>query len=175
MISVKWQVDRGQLNHNWLQNSVLIGLRHALSTVSGGVRPANIRKTIVEDILRWQERRHDLSLLLERFENEMSPKVFFDVLPLSRCSDETKAWLVPVTHELWLQREMVKEKISANLMAFEYGQKCYQALNAALEKVPEAASVEDVQALEPLLLEFTKACEALSGSISSLPHEIRCC
>jgi hypothetical protein len=173
-VANNWQTDRGQLNHNWLQNGVLVALNHALRVTAGAVRPRNIRQTLAEDILRWQERRQEVPGLMDRFENEVSPKVFFERAPLCRCSDKTKSWLVPLTHELWLRREKVQEKMGTAKEAYVTAERTYEAIQADLIKMPEPPTVEDLWPFERLLRQFTAACEALSRAISALPHEIRC-
>jgi hypothetical protein len=169
-----WLVDREQLNHNWLQNGVLVALNHALSVVAGTVRPRKIRQTLDEDVRRWQERRQEVPELLNRFENEMSPKVFFDRAPLCRCTDETKGWLIPLTHELWLRREKVKEKIGTAKDAYDTVERTYQAVQSDLGKMPEFPNIQDLWPFERQLREFIVSCEALSRTISTFPHEVHC-
>ncbi|MCC5846786.1 MAG: hypothetical protein JJU29_01735 [Verrucomicrobia bacterium] len=171
----EWQTDRGQLNHNWLQNGVLVALNHAERIASDGVRSSVVRQTLAEDIQRWDERRIELPAFLDRFENEMSPKVFFERAPLCRCSAETKQWLIPLTHELWLGREKVQEKMAAAKQAYETAEQKYEVVHADLESMPETPTMEDLQPFERVLREFTTACESLSKAISAFPHEIRCC
>ena len=173
-MTLKWQIDRGQLNHNWLQNGVLVGLHHALGVAAGTVRPRNIRQTLAEDVLRWQERRQMVPQLLDRFENEMSPKVFFERIPLCRCSAETKGWLIPLTHDLWLRREKVQVKIATASKAYDTTERTYEAVQADLEKMPQSPTIEDLWPFERLLRAFTTACESLSSAISALPNEIHC-
>lgn len=168
-----WQTDRGQLNHNWLQNGVLVALNHAVRLASGGVRSSVVRQALVADVLRWDERRNEVPRFLGRFENEMSPKVFFDRIPLCRCSAETKDWLIPLTHELWLRREKVQEKIGKAKDAYDTAERAYEAVHADIKKMPKSPTIEDLWPFERLLREFTTACEALSHAISALPHEIR--
>jgi len=169
-----WQISRGQLNHNWLQNGVLIALNHAVGVVAGTVRTRNARQTLAEDVKRWEEREEEVPAFLDRFEDEMSPKIFFQHAPLSRCSDETPNWLIPLTHELWLKRENVKEKVGRAREAYELAVLTYRAVCAELERLSEAPTAEDIQRFSPALREFTGACEALSRAISAFPHEVRC-
>ena len=171
---VNWQTDRGQLNHKWLQNGVLVALNHALGVTVGTVRPMDVRQTLFEDIMRWQERHQKLPDLLHRFENEMSPRVFFDHIPLSRCDDEIKSWLIPLTHDLWLRQEKVKEKIDAALLAYKAAEKAYESLYLTFEQLPETPTKEDLGPLELLIKDFKTSCETLSRAISAFPHEIRC-
>ncbi|MCX6580745.1 MAG: hypothetical protein NT166_11240 [Candidatus Aminicenantes bacterium] len=169
-----WQTDRGQLNHNWLQNGVLVALNHALGITAGTVRSQNVRQTLAEDIERWQERRHELPALLARFEDEMSPKIFFDREPLSNCTEEDRSWLLPITHDLWLQREKVKEKVDTAMSAYETATQSYSRLHSALEQLPEVPGNEDLGPFQLLLQEFKTACETLSRAISAFPQGIRC-
>ena len=172
MTTSKWQIDRGQLNHNWLQNVVLVGLGHSFEVCAGGVKPYSVRRALLMDVLPWHTRRAELHQLLRRFENEMTPKMFFDLPPLSRCSVATKEWLVPVTHQLWLAREKVPEKISSALSAYVATEHAYNPLCAAVEALPEDSTVESLEPIELLLKTFAKACESLARSISALPRSI---
>ncbi len=168
-----WQTDRGQLNHNWLQNGVLVGLHHAVNLSSGMVRSQNVRVSLSDDVERWKERRNEVPEFLDRFENEMSPKVFFDRIPLCRCSPDTKSWLIPLIHELWLGREKIQEKIGAAKDAYATAEQAYTVVHVDLEKMPMTPTIEDLWPFERVLREFTVACETLSKAISALPHEIR--
>jgi hypothetical protein len=172
-VASNWQADRGQINHNWLQNGVLVGLHHALNISSGMVRSQNARGSLLEDVQRWQERRNELPEFLGRFENEMSPKVLFDRIPLCRCSIETRRWLIPLTHELWFRREKVQDKIGAAKEAYDNAELTYRAVQSNLGNIPESPTLEDLRPFERLLREFMTACEYLSRAISALPHEIR--
>lgn len=172
-MAISWETDRGQLNHNWLQNGVLVGLNHALGIVTGAIRSRYVRRKLAEDIQRWQDRRQDLPRFLGRFVNEMSPKIYFDRIPLCRCSDETKQWLVPLIHNLWLRREHIEKKLVVATDAYRKAEKTYEQLHMALEKLPESPSAEELQSLQRILRDFTTACENLSRAISAFPHEIR--
>lgn len=168
-----WQTDRGQINHNWLQNGVLVALNHAVRIAAGGVRASSVRQSLTEDVARWYERRSEVPEFLDRFESEMSPQVFFDRIPLCRCSHDTKAWLIPLIHELWLGREKVREKIGTAKEAYETAERAYAVVHADLEKMPMTPTIEDLWPFERVLREFMAACENLSKAISVLPHEIR--
>lgn len=169
-----WQIDRGQLNHNWLQNGVIVALNHAVGVATGTVLPRNVRQTLAEDINRWQERQQEFPSFLARFEDEMSPKVYFDQEPLSNCTEEVRSWLLPVTHDLWLQREKVKEKINTAMSAYETATETYRKLHEALEQLPEIPANEDLIPFQWVLTEFKTACENLSQAISAFPQDIRC-
>jgi len=173
IVASSWQTDRGQINHNWLQNGVLVGLHHALNIATGMVRSQNARGALSEDVKRWQERQNELPGLLDRFENEMSPKVLFDRFPLCRCSAETKGWLIPLTHELWLRREKVQEKVGVAKEAYAAAERTYEKVQSDLQKMPLTPTIEDLWPFERMLREFTTACEDLSRAISAFPHEIR--
>lgn len=169
-----WQADRGQLNHHWLQNSVLVALNHALGIVSGAVRSTHPARALAEDLLRWQDRRGDVVSLLERFETEMTPALLLGRAPLSRCSEETKSWLRPLVHELWLRREAIDKRIAAAMRAWRECDRVYRLLQDALEALSETPAEEGFQALESPLNVFTAACEELAAAISALPREIQC-
>lgn len=175
MSVTKWQTDRSQINHNWLQNVVLVGLRHAQEIVSGRIRSHGIRRSLTEDVLRWAERRQEIPQLFSRFEDEMSSKVYFADPPLSRCSAETKLWLIPVSHNMWLAREKVSDKVQAGLLAYDATAQSYDDVVAALAAMPETASTEDLIVFGVSLSAFAEACESLSMTVSALPRCISCC
>jgi hypothetical protein len=174
-IALNWRVERGQLNHNWLQNSVLVGARHALSILDGRVRTTNLIQILKDDVWRWRERNHELTSLLSRFEEEMSPKTLFCQLPLSRCSDQTKEWLVPLIHDIWLHRHNVRERIREIEESYRRAEKSFVNLSIAIASVPETCGIQDVRDLRPLFTQFADSCENLATGISSLPHELQCC
>ena len=171
----QWQIDRGQLNHNWLQNGVLIALNHALGVTDETVRPRDVARTLAEDIDRWPERSADLSSLVDRFETEMSPKIYFDFPPLSRCPAETREWLMPLTHELWLQRVGVREKTLAAKTAYGEADKAYVAAVSALAVLPKVPAPNDLHLMGTLLLAFIGRCTTLAEAISALPQRVICC
>ena len=171
----EWQMQRGYLNHNWLQNGVLVALNHARVVVSDKVRAKNARQTMEDDISRWPERREDLVRLLRRFEEEMSPKVYFSFPPLSRCTNDIKRWLIPFTHERWLVRENVKDKIKTALAAHKSAERAFKVTRITLNKLPEPATLASLQRVDSSLKDFISACETLSEAISVLPNRITCC
>lgn len=168
-----WQSQRGQINHNWLQNGVLVALKKAPGLISGKVRTRNLRRSLSDAIRSWEERRREIPGLLGRFEQEMSPRVFFDRVPLCRCKPETKKWLIPLVHSLWLQREDVEAKLRAAEDAYEAAERQYGTVREALEKLPETPDFAELKPFESILRDFTSACETLSRAISAFPHEIK--
>ncbi|MBK5275592.1 MAG: hypothetical protein JJE30_11140 [Desulfuromonadales bacterium] len=173
-ISPQWQIDRGQLNHNWLQNGVVVALNHASGICTGTVRPRDITRSLSEDINRWQERSTELSSLLNRFVVEMSPRIYFNSPPLSRCPEETRSWLEPLTHELWLQRGM-REKIDAAKAAYQKADSAFQKIYAELSNLPSSPTTDDLKPACSQLQTLIARCQALADSISALPHRVLCC
>ncbi len=167
----RWQDERNQLNHNWLQNGVLVALNHALSVVSGNVRCSSARRTLTEDVARWTERSGDMPGFLDRCENEMSPRALFRIVPLCRCSDETKRWLEPLIHERWLEREQIHEKIFRAKSYYASAEHHYGILLALLRGLSNSPD-DDISSCLKALHDFTGECQNLSNAISALPHEI---
>lgn len=170
----KWQADRSHLNHGWLQNGVLVGVRHAQGISRGAVRSRSARQSISANVLRWKERREEVPRLLMRFENEMSPRILFDYPPLCRCSEATKQWLVPVIHELWLARGHFREKIARARVAYEEVERTYGGALAKVEQLPASPSSSELNAVDGVLGALAASCDVLSQCISELPRNIRC-
>ena len=173
-MKTSWQTDRGQLNHNWLQNSVLVALNHALRVADGKISSRNPYRTMYEDIVRWQERNCEIPKLIARFNEEMSPKVFFEHEPLNRCATEIRSWLVPAIHELWVRREKVSEKINTAMTSYDTAEQAYKNLYSRMKDLSQEQAAEDLSSIRQILNDFIQACEMLSLSISNFPHTIRC-
>lgn len=172
-MATSWQTCRGQLNHSWLQNGVLVALNHALALTEGRVRTRNLQAALLEATGRWEEQRREIPKLVSEFEEEMSPCALFDQLPLGRCQPRFRAWLVPTVHVLWLRREGVPEKVKAARTAYDDAQCRYAAACAVLGALPEVPSTGELELLGQLLRELVAACQALSRAISAFPHEVR--
>lgn len=170
----KWQADRSHINHGWLQNGVLVGLRHAQGISRGAVRSRSPGKAISEDVMRWSERRQEVPQLLDRFEVEMSPRVLFERIPLVRCTEETKRWLIPIIHELWLTRGHFDERIAQAREAYDAVEGAYKDMLNAVQKLPGSPSSSDLNDVDHSLNAFATSCEWLSRCISDLPRDIRC-
>ena len=173
-MKTNWQTDRGQLNHNWLQNSVLVALNHALRVADGKISSRNLYQTMYEDIVRWQERSCEIPELITRFNEEMSPKVFFEHEPLHRCAREIRSWLVPLIHELWVRREKVSEKIKTAMASYDTAEQAYKNLHSRIKDLSQEQAEEDLVVIRQILNDFIHACEKLSLSISNFPQKIRC-
>lgn len=173
-MSLRWQADRSHINHGWLQNGVLVGLRHAQSISRGTVRSRAPRGVISENVWRWMEGRGEVLRLLNRFEDEMSPRVLFQIAPLCRCSDATKRWLVPVIHELWMDRGRIREKIKEVQTAYEAVERTYEDALAVIERLPVSPSSTELHPVDEALGSLATSCEQLSQFISALPRDIQC-
>jgi hypothetical protein len=173
-ISPQWQVDRGLLNHNWLQNGVLVALNHALNVASGKVRARDVKETLIQDIHRWQERQAELTALLGRFEEEMSPNVLFEQIPLSRLSPETRNWLLPLAHHLWLLRTGAGDKIHAAMVAFREAAQAFRVVDSALIDLNGTPTSDNLRLVSVLLQAFIERADNLAESISALPSRILC-
>jgi hypothetical protein len=171
-VPTSWQIQRSQLNHNWLQNGVLVGLNHALGVTSGRLKPKKVHQVLSRDIQIWKERRREVPTLLDKLESEMSPRVLFNRIPLRLCKDETKQWLIPLIHGYWLRREKIREKIRTAKKTYHDAERNYLLVKAGLDGMPESAEVREMKACERRLREFKDSCEALSLAISALPREI---
>lgn len=173
MISPQWQMERGWVNHVWLQN-VLVTLNHAERVCFGEVRPRDIIKSLSEDINCWQEQSPKLASLLDRFETEMSPRIYFDFPPLSNYPKETRSWLEPLTHELWLKRGM-REKIEATKAAYKKTDNAFKRCYSALARLSPSPAPDDLKPFCSKLQILIKCCQALFSFISALPHRVLCC
>lgn len=168
-----WQKRRSEFNHDWLKLKYLNAMRSFIDRLETDdlSSPGRIQEFIKIDFPTWREHSTDAWWLVNNFEQEMSPKVLFNTVPLANCSDETKAWLVPLEHELWLSRCSVKKRIDNLSKLVECVDKGFVELSALIPAFDEYY-VENLKAELPKWKKFAGACFELSNCLSEFPRRI---
>lgn len=171
-LTTTWQERRSDFNHDWLKNKYLNGLTAFIERLQSS-QPD--RERLIEFLHHrfpsWEARRDQLTWLRDTFEDEMSPRRLFEVLPLNRCDEQTKTWLGELVHALWLARYPKKTSIQTVCAAFETADRQYEHLRRALKDV-EMVEVAYLAGLLPDFCTFKESCLALSIAISRLPNHI---
>lgn len=153
-----WQAERNDLNHDWMQNKLLLHLGGWLS--SWGKKSASGPYLEIHGFCRPQFGR--VRALIEQLPVSMSPRTLFDEEPLSRCDSDTKIWLGDLIHGLWLAKNNIPQLKETALSALDSAEDTLSQIEEfGLDKVDR----KSVQA-------FWDACSLLSSTISKFPHKV---
>lgn len=171
----QWQTRRSRFNHDWLKNQFLPALDKFLNILDDQIEDDETEANFVSDVLpEWERKSAEARSLAEDFEQEMSPRTLFRQPPLANCDEESKKWLSELTHELWLIRHPVREKIIAEALSrAEDADTAYLRLSKALSG---CADTKHAVALRPLcseFLRFRQSCYQLALAIEKFPSEVR--
>src|ERR1039457_499178 len=97
--AAEWQKRRGELNHDWLKNRLILPLSKWLNIIDGDVEDPGFQSETLRLLLReWVESYPKIVTLLKDVESEMSPRSLFEEAPLHRCDPETLQWLPALCH-----------------------------------------------------------------------------
>jgi len=164
-----WQQKRSVLNHDWLKNE-FIKLLDSFILDLASMSNWNTREEMFlrEDLTTWETNSPEIRMLLLNAESALSPSTFLDRPPLNACPHDTKDWLGPLIHHLWLVRVPVKQWISEALNAYEESEKKY----LTIQKNLKLALKNNAMDLKPEFERFADAVLKLSKAISRLPHKI---
>jgi len=171
-IVTMWQKKRDVLNHDVLGIEYLNGLRAFIERLRRPDPNAfRIAEFIDEDFPMWEECQKEAEWLLNNFEKEMSPQVFLEYQPLSRCDDGTQEWLGGLIHQLWLTRYNPDDSVETCRKALHKADETYREIIAG---IPESTIhvVPSLVMLLDLFETFTKACANFSSELSKLPREV---
>jgi len=165
-----WQVRRSHINHQWLKNRLLSAMDSVANLFSGRLRGDGM----VEDLFRhelaeWEERMPECKLLLDEFEFEMSPRILFQVMPLSDWEEPLKDTVGQLVHELWLARYPIRNLIDEATSKLEAANLSYQELKSQREQGGYGGGSNE---LRQSFDTFREACRSLSRAIEKLPNRI---
>lgn len=97
-----WATRRARLSHDLVSNRLVQRLMGLQRMAEGRVELAEAPDYGLGGM--WAQIRAECRELHATLFLEMSPRALFEEPPLCHCSEETKVWLIPYTHQLWLQR-----------------------------------------------------------------------
>jgi hypothetical protein len=109
-MTASWQKQRSRFNHDWLKNRYLPAVAKWINILDELVEDPAFEDEFLRSILpQWeQQSRHALDLV-DAFTREMSPERLMGQTIFSNFSEESRRWLGPLLHELWLSRYPVAE------------------------------------------------------------------
>ncbi len=168
-----WQLRRGALNHDWLQNQFGQLLASGLAFLRGDFEEEGFAERFTKKLVsQWSDHRGEAARLAADFEVEMSPRIYLERFPLSRLSAETRGWLGTLVHACWLTRADVPRLVDSVLRADADAQRAFTALERHLfaREIPPSAA--QLALARPELEELARCCHALSVAISQLPNRM---
>jgi hypothetical protein len=170
----RWQRRRTDFNHDWLKNRYVQALGRWLRVLDDQVDDPIMEQSFVRRVLpEWEVRAANALALARSYESEMSPSSLFGLPPLSGCRDSTRAWLRPLVHELWASKYRVRGTIECAVAALEQAQESYDGIQAELEAVGTAATLQSLRGMRPLFQEFRDRCQRVGEAFSMFLSEVR--
>ncbi len=164
MTASAWHEACNRFHHKFLKNTLLGAHLASLAGVLG--RPAPdlevVQGHIEKDLPIWRNNRETAQRLIDTYVDETSPRVIVEQRLLAVLSRETRSWLGPLVHELWLVRESILERQDVMKTSLRHMNEAFEALMAAAEPA-ESMTSEDLEGLQPL-------CETLKERCGDLIH-----
>lgn len=166
-----WQIRRSEFNHDWLSNKYLNSLRAFLRRLSEPHTNAErLFEFIQEDLPQWRIRRRSALELVRDLDDASSPRAQLEEAPLSNMDQDTKNWLGPLVHALWLARLPIRQLAQDVLVAIEKVDQIHRDLSNELRsmRLTDQALRERAAAFASLMDALT----SLSTAFSRLPQPV---
>ena len=168
-----WQQRRSRFSHDLLKNEYLPALSRFLNILNDRIEDEVFERSFVTDVFpRWESRNADVSVLIEEFEVEMSPRCLLDRLPLLRRRTQHEPWLSNLVHTLWCSRHPVAEWVRQSQEIADLTNQSYVLICQELKASPD---IGDAGSLRHLTREFSKfrdRCHELATAIEKFPRKI---
>jgi hypothetical protein len=169
----EWQRRRSEFNHDWFKPKYLIALQSFLERLQaedlGSI--TRLREFVEMDFPVWGKCSTDAWWLIQHFEQEMSPVGLFNTEPLSRCGGETKEWLAPLIHALWLERRAVRQSLARAEILLNRVDEGFAMLSTNLPRVDDGY-LQQLQSNLPAWKKFVDDCFNFSQYLSEFPHTV---
>ncbi len=166
-----WQQRRSRYNHDWLKNRYLNNLDGFITMLEDSTPDKkHVLDFLKEDWRQWEDKKAEAQWLMDNFEEEMSPCIYFNQAPLNSVPEDTKKWFKPFVHSLWLFRYRVKEKIFEQEDIFQEACTQFKTVDGKLKTA--SSDLEKLQGLLPEFKAFRQSCFLFSRLISQLPSEV---
>jgi hypothetical protein len=171
MMGTSWNKRRAEFNHDWLQNFFLLRLSRFLQLIDDLTDDPELERSFVSATLpTWESERDKASITITTFEQEMTPKRLFQNEPLSRCDQQTKAWLPDLIHSLWLRRQRIRDLVEEATVRYHDADNAYTSLQKSLTECADICSARALRNHRQPFSEFWDRCNALSEALSRLPR-----
>lgn len=174
----RWQARRSQFNHDWLKNQYLTALDKFLNILDDRIEDDEAEANFIARILPlWRCKSGEVKSLIEDFEREMSPATLFAHPPLANLDAETREWLSDLTHELWLVRYAVRQKLVVEaFLTVKDADIAYESLCCALseytDSITPSHTAAAMRSFRPLFGQFRQGCFQVAQAIERFPSEV---
>jgi len=160
--SSTWHERRARFNHDFLKNVFKNHMKSMamLFDQKCGKSLGLMREHLTNDMPTWKIKREEAHDLVDSFLSEASPRSLLDRPPLMRLPPETRSWLGPLVHQLWLARHSIKDHHLAMENALIEMDRAYS--NFMKEAEPDRLrSAEDLESIKPHFQVLFDRCNAL--------------
>lgn len=168
-VTKEWLERRGSLNHDWLKNKYLLGLRAFTTRLEQGHPNLPFLEVRFHS---WKDRRYEISWLLSHFAQAMSPRSLFESPPLNHCDAGTQLWLGILADHLWRARYPDETDVEPVRFRYETANVTYERIVEQLGEIRLPENANHLTTLLPDFLAFLDECRQLSEAISRLPPKI---
>jgi len=168
-----WQQRRNELNHDWLKNEYLPALWKWSRLLNQEVDDPEFEARFRSEVLpSWEKGYRRVKELIETFEQEMTPAVYLERMPLARCDAASRSWLGGLVHQLWLERHSVQVLVETARKRAGEANDAYAAMTDALRVVMMPLRATAAASTRAQFGRFRSACSALGDAIEQFPHRI---
>lgn len=170
-----WEISRAALNHDWLKNRFVVRTNSLLARLNAASENAQPVHEYLDEVLsQWPVKRAELTVLLTRFERDMSPRKIVEGWVRRSEAPGWYAWLAEAVHLLWLRRCGVDRMKTAAVCAVEDLEGAYQAVSRWCDPAERGPGIlvrmrDDVE----LFVRLRDAGIELSETLSRFPHEVQ--
>jgi len=162
----EWESRRSEFNHDWLKNTYLRRLRAFLDRLVMVPDSPVVAEFLANEFSMWQGKEAEVRWLAGHLVECLSPRRYFAVNPLRYLNAETKAWLLDVTHQVWLEKNHVNDAVVSLTARINAVHVKYQEISDALRPGIEIS-------VRGNLLSHFEAYEILCRELSSELSDIR--
>lgn len=171
-MSIPWQKQRGQFNHDWLKNRYLPAIAKWMNVLDQRVEDASFLDAFFSTILpQWMEYKPHAQFLAETFESQMSPKVLMDAPPLSGLPSADRDWLGAAIHGFWTTRYPSQKWVADAGSAIEAADAAYKQIQEVFTG-SEETDLEHFRAHRSDFSRFQECCQALARSFEQFPSKV---
>jgi len=172
---MNWQKRRNKINHDDLKNDFALRVFKLANMLSGEVVDAKkMPSDTLQTMKEWSKLSIDIKGLINDFLKEMSPKSLFDILPLSRCDEETLSWLPDTVESEWKKQYAIDNLCNSAYINKKNADMCAEKICEYLKNGENSIlqSNRNKETLENLVINFQHSIDGLSEAISRLPRRI---
>lgn len=171
-ISLAWQKQRSDFNHDWLQNNFIVKLSDWSKNIQKCKWNLCTQKLFDQEVVaEWETCNQQLIALLYSYEKCMSPRVLLeDNVYINNMPPYWRGFLGNLMHSLWITRYDILAQTKKVRYTYAAANQVYNKLKVIY---PNALALQDAEDLTRLFNKFKDCCLALRKVLSPLESSIR--